>query len=120
MRFLTPIETFTNSDLVHSFGNPKKPYTVKPLLFHQPATDTSEERIITQLARRTYVGYEDLPRSKKIPPITEAQAEALDALHFLGERFHIGLDLRQGDVQYINNLAVFHARDDFQDTAEQQ
>ena len=76
--------------------------------------------MILQYARRIFTGFQGLPRSANIPPITEAQAEALDAIHFLGERFHIGLDVRQGDVQYVNNLAIFHARDSFKDTPEKQ
>ena len=48
-------------------------------------------------------------------PITEAQAEALDALHFLSEKYSLGLNFQKGDIQYINNLSIFHARDGFQD-----
>jgi alpha-ketoglutarate-dependent taurine dioxygenase len=103
-----------------SFENKEKPYILKPLLFYQPETEQSTERVILQYARRIFTGYQALPRSANIPPITEAQAEALDALHYLGERFHLGLDVRQGDIQYVNNLAVFHARDGFVDTPEQQ
>ena len=76
--------------------------------------------MIIQYARRSFTGFQALPRTPTIPPITEAQAEALDAVHFLAERFHLGLDFQKGDVQYINNLATFHARDGFKDTAEQQ
>ena len=61
-----------------------------------------------------------LPRSANIPPITEAQAEALDTLHFLAEKHAVTLDFRQGDIQYANNLSIFHARDGFTDTPEQQ
>jgi hypothetical protein len=93
---------------------------VKPLLFHQPATADAPERVILQYARRYFTGYGALPRSRDIPPISEAQAEALDALHFLGERFNVELDFQQGDIQYVNNLAVFDARDGFTDTPEQQ
>jgi len=92
----------------------------RPLLHYQPASAGNEERIIIQYARRIFTGYQALPRSPNIPPITEAQAEALDALHFLAERFHLGLDFRQGDVQYVNNLSIFHARDEFKDSSEQQ
>lgn len=76
--------------------------------------------MIIQYARRTFTGFQALHRSSDIPPITEAQAEALDALHFLAEKFAVGLDFRQGDVQYVNNLSIFHARDGFKDTPEQQ
>lgn len=76
--------------------------------------------MIIQYARRTFTGFGALPRSSNIPPITEAQAEALDALHFLAEKYAVGLDFRQGDIQYVNNLSIFHARDKFVDTASQQ
>ena len=108
------------TDTAGSFGNPERPYLKRPLLHYLPASAESEERIIIQYARRTFTGYQALPRSPSIPPITEAQAEALDALHFLAERFHVGLDFRQGDIQYVNNLSIFHARDGFKDTSDQQ
>ena len=76
--------------------------------------------MIIQYARSTFTGYRALPRSPEIPPITEAQAEALDAIHFFAERFAITLDFREGDVQYINNLSIFHARDEFKDTPTKQ
>jgi len=56
-----------------------------------------------------------VPRTANIPPISEPQAEALDALHFLAEKYRITLDFRKGDIQYINNLSIFHARDGFID-----
>lgn len=76
--------------------------------------------MIIQYARRTFTGYWGLPRSSNIPPITEAQAEALDALHFLAEKHALSLDFRKGDVQFVNNLSIFHARDGFRDTEVQQ
>lgn len=79
---------------------------------------TYPQRVILQYARRTFTGFGALPRSPSIPPMTEAQAEALDAIKFLGERFNVGLNFRPGDIQYVNKLAVFHARDAFKDTPE--
>ena len=102
------------------FGSPVLPYYERPLLFHQPATDKQPERVLIQYARRSFTGYQALPRSTDIPPITEAQAEALDALHFLADKFAVSLDFRKGDIQYINNLSIFHAREGFEDTPEQQ
>jgi hypothetical protein len=61
-----------------------------------------------------------LPRSSSIPPITEAQAEALDTLHFLAEKHALSLDFQKGDIQFVNNLSIFHARDGFKNTAEKQ
>lgn len=68
-----------------------------------------------QYARRYFTGFLAQPRSADIPPITEAQAEALDALHFLAEEHSAALDFQKGDVQYVNNLSIFHARNGFTD-----
>jgi alpha-ketoglutarate-dependent taurine dioxygenase len=71
--------------------------------------------VVIQYARRGFTGFLNLPRSADIPAITEQQAEALDALHFLAEKFCVTLDFQKGDVQYVNNLSIFHARDGFVD-----
>ncbi|KLU91232.1 taurine catabolism dioxygenase TauD [Magnaporthiopsis poae ATCC 64411] len=109
-----PVENF---DKFH-----KDRFFLRPLLYHQPgsADGAVPERVLLQYARRTLVGFGALPRGADVPAISEAQAEALDALHFLGERFHVATDFRKGDMQYVNNLAVFHARDGFVDTAEKR
>ncbi|KAI0540863.1 TfdA family taurine catabolism dioxygenase TauD [Xylaria digitata] len=119
----------TRPDIIHTlseqwradaFEKSDKPYINKPLLFHFPKTDSNPERIALQYARRYFVGFGALPRSPHIPPITEAQAEALDTLHFLGDKFCVNTDFQKGDIQYINNLAIFHARDGFTDTPEKR
>jgi alpha-ketoglutarate-dependent taurine dioxygenase len=108
-----PVEVFSRS------ASGKK-YTLRPLVYHQPATESTPERVVLQYARRYFVGFGALQRSTDIPPITEAQAEALDALHFLGDKFCVSTNFQKGDIQYINNLAIFHARDGFTDTPEKQ
>ena len=60
------------------------------------------------------------PRSKEIPAITEAQAEALDALHFTAQKRSVAMGFRKGDLQLINNLSIFHAREGFKDTVGKQ
>ncbi|KAK3348233.1 hypothetical protein B0H65DRAFT_548022 [Neurospora tetraspora] len=110
------------------FGKEGRKFSVRPLLHYQPAASGSSstegkaekpERLIIQYARRTFTGYWGLPRSADIPPITEAQAEALDALHFTAEKYAVALDFRKGDVQFVNNLSVFHARAGFRDDPEE-
>ena len=89
-------------------------YKSRPLLYRE------DSHTIIQYARRIFTGFLGLPRSQEIPPITEAQAEALDAIHFLAEKYNLGLDFRKGDIQYLNNLSIFHARDGFSDTHEKK
>ncbi|RMZ83944.1 hypothetical protein DV737_g1373, partial [Chaetothyriales sp. CBS 132003] len=47
-------------------------------------------------------------------------AEALDAVHFTADNHSLSLQLEKGDMQFINNLAVFHAREAFKDGADSQ
>ncbi|KAF9474998.1 Clavaminate synthase-like protein [Pholiota conissans] len=110
----------TRPDLIKTLSEPwdhdtfgaDPPVITRPLLFWQDA------HIIIQYARRIFTGFLALPRSAHIPPITEAQAEALDAVHFLAEKHSLGLSFQKGDIQYINNLSIFHARDAFIDSPE--
>ncbi|KAI9147576.1 Taurine hydroxylase-like protein SAT17 [Paramyrothecium foliicola] len=115
------IRTLAEPWAFDSFGTPGQPgYTSRPLLHYQPATEEDPERLIIQYARRSFTGYWGLPRSATIPPITEAQAEALDALHFLAEKHAVALQFRPGDIQFVNNLSIFHARGAFRDSEQKQ
>lgn len=42
----------------------------------------------------------------------------MDTLHFLAERYTLGLDFQKDDIQYGNNLSIFHARISFEDDQE--
>ncbi|KAH8171200.1 taurine catabolism dioxygenase tauD, tfdA family protein [Sarocladium implicatum] len=119
----------TRPDLIHTLTQPwdyeifekaDKQWHSRPLLFLLPATEKSPQRIALQYARRYFVGFGALPRSEHIPPITEAQAEALDTLHFTGDKYCVNTEFQKGDIQYVNNLAVFHARDGFVDEGTKQ
>jgi len=65
-----------------------------------------------------FTGYGEQTRSPHIPAITEAQAEALDTLQFVAEKYSLALNFRKGDIQYINSLGLLHARDSFRDSPE--
>ncbi|KAF7520287.1 hypothetical protein G7054_g12827 [Neopestalotiopsis clavispora] len=103
---------------VDNFGRGENKSFFRPLLYHQAANETRSDRILIQYARRYFTGHGTLPRSRDIGPITEHQAEALDALHFLSEEHSIKLDFHKGDIQFANNLSLFHARGAFIDTPE--
>ena len=47
--------------------------------------------------------------------MTEIQAEALDAVHFTAEKHQLELTLQRGDIELLNNFALFHARRGFVD-----
>lgn len=85
-----------------------------------PATEKAPQRVSLQYGRRYFVGFGALPRSEDIPPITEAQAEALDTLHFIGDKYCVNTEFQKGDMQYVNNLSIFHSRDGFTNEGSKQ
>lgn len=90
------------------------PYHRRPLLFFE------QGRVILNFARRLLTGSPDSPRTLRIPPMTEAQAEALDAVHFIAEENCLKIAMERGEIRYINNLAVLHRRDAFTDSEHTQ
>ena len=50
--------------------------------------------------------------------LSPTQVEALDALHFLAEKHHVAMELKKGDMQFINNLSMIHARNSYVDDPE--
>ncbi|KAI9309649.1 hypothetical protein BJ944DRAFT_226638 [Cunninghamella echinulata] len=89
-------------------------HSSRPLLYFE------DDHLIIQYARRNFTGFGKNPRRTDIPPITEAQAEALDYLHYTAEKYNLGVDFKKGDIQYINNLSIFHARDSYIDSEKNQ
>ena len=108
----------TRPDLIHTLSEPwvidtfgrDLGYTMRPVLHFE------DGHVIIQYSRRHFTGYGKQKRNPNIPPITEAQAEALDAVHFLAEKYSLGLNFQKGDIQYINSLGLLHARDAFKDS----
>jgi hypothetical protein len=41
-------------------------------------------------------------------------------LHYTAEKYSLGVDFQKGDIQYINNLSIFHARDGYTDSEHNQ
>lgn len=56
------------------------------------------------------------PRSPELPSLTEAQAEALEAVHFSALKHNLKMRLDKGDMLLTNNLAVIHSRTAFKDS----
>ena len=54
-------------------------------------------------------------------PLGGIDADAVDCVEALAidDRFRFDMDLEQGDIQILNNYAVLHARDEFEDWPDQ-
>ncbi|KAI9328462.1 hypothetical protein DFJ73DRAFT_903250 [Zopfochytrium polystomum] len=86
----------------------------RPLLYYDNG------RIVAAIARRSVTGYGIWGRHKSLPKVTEEQKEALDTLHFLGAKHGVNIPIRRGDIQFLNNYEVFHAREEYKDSEETQ
>lgn len=102
------VRTLAEEWVLDSFGG-DPPYSRRPLLFYE------DGKIVLQYSRRHFTGYLSQKRNPEIPPITEAQAEALDAIHYTAEKYSLALNFQKGDMQFINSLGLVHARDGFRD-----
>ncbi|KAK6497244.1 hypothetical protein TWF506_004718 [Arthrobotrys conoides] len=102
------VKTLAEEWVLDSFGG-DPPYSKRPLLFYE------DGKVILQYSRRHFTGYLSQKRNPNIPPITEAQAEALDAIHYTAEKYALALNFQKGDMQFINSLGLVHARDGFRD-----
>ncbi|KAI9765908.1 MAG: hypothetical protein M1840_007049 [Geoglossum simile] len=54
-------------------------------------------------------------RQGNLPEISSAQKEALDAIHYTASDKAIALNLVRGDLIFVNNLLVLHARGGYTD-----
>jgi hypothetical protein len=86
----------------------------RPILFHFD-DDSNDGKVFFCFSRRQLTGSAVSPRPASLPKLTEAQAEALDAVHFTAAASSLSIQLWPGDMQFINNLAVFHSREPFTD-----
>jgi hypothetical protein len=57
--------------------------------------------------------FEGRLRGASLPSATAEQIRALDAVHVMAAKNAIKLPLKQGDMVFINDQAVLHARESF-------
>lgn len=55
------------------------------------------------------------PRSAEIPHLSDVQADALDTLHFTAAKHAMVVPQLKGDMYFVNNLAILHAREAYED-----
>lgn len=75
-------------------------------------------KVILNFVRQPLIGLENVARSKGLPTITPQQIEALDAIQSIAEKHQHRMSMQRGDLTFINNLSILHAREGFQDDVE--
>ena len=81
------------------------PPQTMPLLY------SFDDKVILNVSRYSITGIGAIQRNPDLPPVTEAQLEALNAIHILGLKNGFALPNEPGDIVYINNMAMIHGRE---------
>lgn len=64
-----------------------------------------------RFSRFPITGFESRQRNPVLPAPTQAQIEALDAVQFMAAENAVPLPVSTGDVVFMNDMALFHARE---------
>ncbi|KAK5654756.1 hypothetical protein OQA88_7081 [Cercophora sp. LCS_1] len=107
----------TRPDIIHTLAAPNWPFDTygrDPAFYRRALMYFHDGRLVTSFSRRLLVGYPFAPRTAGIPGLTEAQAEALDAVHFAAKKLEIKPRMQRGDLRFVNNMALLHRREAFE------
>lgn len=87
----------------------KWPPIKTPMLF------TDGEKVMFYFSRHPLCEFTGYKRNQSLPAPTEAQLKALDAVHFVAEKSSMALPTKTGDILYLNNMSMLHAREAVED-----
>ncbi|HUA56773.1 MAG TPA: TauD/TfdA family dioxygenase [Candidatus Sulfotelmatobacter sp.] len=73
------------------------------------------DRKFTSHYSRTYI--ESAQMIPGVPKLSAEQIEALDLLDAVADELSFGMTLEPGDIQFLNNHVIYHARTPFEDDA---
>ena len=82
---------------------------IRPLLYYH------EGHIILNFLRYPLEGSGNGTRAKDLPHLSEKQRELLDLVQSIAARHQVQLHMQPGDLTFINNFAMLHAREAFVD-----
>ena len=68
---------------------------------------------------RTFIEVAQRRPATEVPRLSPAQTEALDLLHDLAEELCFEMSFAPGDIQFVNNHVIYHARTAFEDDPAQ-
>lgn len=85
-----------------------------------PTLFFSHNKPMCQLVKAPLKGTPLLPRDARMPLVTAKQEHALQSVERLAQRFCTTLDRKQGDMQFLHNLSVLHARGAYRGAAPGQ
>lgn len=86
--------------------------------YRSPMFSSHEGLLTSRIASRQY--FNSVARYDESLALTDLQKDALNAVQEIANRpeLRLSMDFREGDMQFLNNHVVLHARDEFEDHPE--
>jgi hypothetical protein len=84
----------------------------KQQFYPMPVFGVREGKLTSQYSRTFVENAQGVPG---VPPLTDAQNAALDLWAEVCEELCYGMEMQAGDLQLLNNHAVYHARSTYED-----
>lgn len=108
-------------EVLETMAEPDWPFELKqkdkePYLELGPTLFFSKGRPMCQLVKAPLLGTPLIQRDASMPVVSKKQLHALHAVEELAKRFCTKLGRQQGDIQFINNLSIMHARGAYRGT----
>ena len=67
---------------------------------------TGDKTVASSYSRRPFFGFYEA--DPDVPALSDARRLVLDGIHFTAEEASLDLELQKGDLEFFNNLTVFH------------
>ncbi|KAH7090432.1 hypothetical protein FB567DRAFT_558668 [Paraphoma chrysanthemicola] len=102
-------------EVLEIMAEPDWPFELKqkdkaPYLEYGPTLFFSKGKPMCQLVKAPLLGTPLIHRDPSMPVVSDKQLHAMHTVEALAKRFCTKLDRKQGDIQFINNLSIMHAR----------
>ena len=106
----------TRPDLLRLLTRSDWPFAF-PQFHCRPVFMQQDGRVVCNFGRTPLLGNAIHPRPAHLPTVSAKQVEALDAVEAIARATELHIPTQAGDMHFINNLAVLHRRESFQDGA---
>jgi hypothetical protein len=82
----------------------------RPLLYYH------DGHLILNFVSAPLIGVPGIDRSNGLPKLSSIQLEALQVVQSIAVKHQLVLQMRPGDLTFVNNLSIVHAREGFTDS----
>ncbi|KAK7422987.1 hypothetical protein QQX98_001277 [Neonectria punicea] len=92
----------------------------RSIIFYEGETQqgAGDGKLIINFIRYLLTGRPGVPKLAASPDCTSQQIEALDAIEAFSRKHSLKLDVRPGDIAFVNNWSMLHSRTAFRDDEE--